>query len=227
MNGDLVGPMVNAYRVLDDRGAHHLADQPPRHRVGIAIDLDRTIGLHAPNQLTRSLEWRHAGDRFERLRLGAPEPFEWRLAGRAMHAHIGNIPRPGLNVCLEGFPAREGTAGDCVSLHIADPAFGLALGAGAIGCAGAWPETPVLGERLELLVKHDRARDRVMLDHQCPGIVEQDLLGHPAKYGERAFQPVEPTLLSFVAECPDVMPARITERGNKQIRANLAPADLD
>jgi hypothetical protein len=39
--------------------AHRLADQPPRHRVGIAVDLDRTIGLHAPNQLARSLEWRH------------------------------------------------------------------------------------------------------------------------------------------------------------------------
>jgi hypothetical protein len=77
------------------------------------------------------------------------------------------------------------------------------------------------------LVKHDRARDRIMLDHQCPGVVEQDLLGHPAKFRERTFQSVEPALLPFVAECPDVMPARIAERGNEQIRANLAPADLD
>jgi hypothetical protein len=99
-----------AHHAVHDRGADHFADQPPWHRVGIAIDLDRTIALHTPNQLARSLEWRHSGNRFEDLRLGAPEPLDWRPPGRAMQAHIGDIPRPSLKMRLEGFPARQATA---------------------------------------------------------------------------------------------------------------------
>src|SRR5262249_39252665 len=41
------------------------------------------------------------------------------------------------------------------------------------------------------------------------------------------FQAVEPALLSLVAECPNVMPARIAEGGNEQIRPNFTAADLD
>src|SRR5262249_11536827 len=66
-----------------------------------------------------------------------------------------------------------------------------------------------------------------MLDYQGPGVVQQDLLRHSAELGKRAFQSVEPALLSLVAKRPDVMPARITERGNEQIRAHFAAADLD
>src|SRR5262245_19536398 len=66
-----------------------------------------------------------------------------------------------------------------------------------------------------------------MLDYQGPGVVQQDLLRHSAELRKRAFQSVEPALLSLVAKRPDVMPARITERGNEQIRAHFAAADLD
>src|SRR6516165_1633624 len=66
-----------------------------------------------------------------------------------------------------------------------------------------------------------------MLDYQGPGVVQQDLLRHSAELGKRAFQSVEPALLSLVAKRPDVMPARITERGNEQIRAHFAADDLD
>src|SRR5262245_26821621 len=51
--------------------------------------------------------------------------------------------------------------------------------------------------------------------------------GHSTELHECAFQPIEPAFLSFAVEGPDVMPARRAERGDKQIRADLAPADLD
>jgi hypothetical protein len=50
--------VVDAHRAVHDRDAHHLPDETPRHRVGIAIDLDRTIALHTPEEFTRCLEWR-------------------------------------------------------------------------------------------------------------------------------------------------------------------------
>src|SRR5262245_38935105 len=117
MNAHLMDPVIDTDHAVHDRGADRFADQPPWHRVGIAIDLDRTIALHTPDQLAHSLEWRHPGDRFEGLRLGALEPLDWRLPGRAMQAHIGDIPRPRLKVRLEGFPAREATAGDRIPLR--------------------------------------------------------------------------------------------------------------
>ncbi|WGR93072.1 hypothetical protein MTX26_24630 [Bradyrhizobium sp. ISRA443] len=51
--------------------------------------------------------------------------------------------------------------------------------------------------------------------------------GHATELHEGAFQIIEPTLLPFVAECSDMVPARAAQRGNEQVGANLAVADLD
>jgi hypothetical protein len=133
MDGDLMRSVIDAHRAVHDGGAHHLANQPPWHRVGIAIDLDRAIALRTPDELTHSLERWYPGDRFKRLCFGMLEPIDRCLAGRAMYAHIGDVPRPGLKVRLEGFAAREAAAGDRVSLHVADAVLGLALGAARYG----------------------------------------------------------------------------------------------
>jgi len=47
------------------------------------------------------MERRYAGGRFECSRLGALEPLDRRLAGRAVHAHIGNLARPRPQMRLE------------------------------------------------------------------------------------------------------------------------------
>src|SRR6185437_416950 len=164
MNGDLFEAVVDAHYLLSDCGAHHLADQPPWHRIGIAINLDGTIALHTPDQLSHSLERRHPGDGFERLCFGVQKSFDRRFAGRAMQAHVGDIPRPRLKMRLEGLPALESAAGNRVPLHITDAVLCLTLGAGAIWCAGARSEAPVLGKCLQLVVKHTVASP----DHARP-----------------------------------------------------------
>src|ERR1041384_4967228 len=60
---------------------------------------------------------------------------------------------------------------------------------------------------------------------QAPVVVEQNLLGHPAEVAERAFQPSKPAFLPLVAESADVQPARIPERGDKQIDLDARLAD--
>jgi hypothetical protein len=165
MHRNFMEPMVDAHYTVRDRGAHRLADQPPRHRIGIAIDLHRTIALHAPDQLARRVEGRNPGNQLESFGLGALESVDRRLAGRAMQAHIGDIPRPGFKMRLQGFPAREAAAGNRVPLHITDAVLRFAFGARAIRSAGARSKAPVLGKRLEPLIKHHRARRRIMLDH--------------------------------------------------------------
>jgi hypothetical protein len=81
----------------------------------------------------------------------------------------------------------------------------------------------MLGKYLELLVEHHGTACRIVLDHERTRVIEQDFLGRPAKLRERTFQPNEPALLPFVAECPDVTAARVAKRGNKQVGAQLAP----
>ena len=112
MHRNFMDPMVDAHYTVRDRGAHRLADQPPRHRIGIAIDLHRTIALHAPDQLARRVEGRNPGNRLESFGLGALELVDRRLAGRAMQAHIGDIPRPGFKMRLQGFPALGAIKGE-------------------------------------------------------------------------------------------------------------------
>src|SRR5271166_6012080 len=108
-----------------------------------------------------------------------------------------------------------------------DAVLGLALGAGPIGRTGPRPEPPVLGEGRQLVVEDDAARHRIMLNHQGPRIVEQHLLGHPAKLGEVALQADKPALLALIAERSHMQPPRIAERRDKQERLDLAAGDLD
>ena len=66
--------------------AHRLADQPPWHRAGVAIDLDRAVGLQEPDQFTGGLEGRSPGDGLQRKRLIRPEALNRCFASRAMLA---------------------------------------------------------------------------------------------------------------------------------------------
>ena len=43
--------MLDAHATLSDDHLHALANQPPRHAVAVAVDLDRTVRLHPADQL--------------------------------------------------------------------------------------------------------------------------------------------------------------------------------
>jgi len=85
----------------------------------------------------------------------------------------------------------------------------------------------VLGECLELVVEHNGARRRIVVDDQGTRVVEEDFFGHPAKLDESALQSFEPALLPLIAERRNVMSARIGQRGHKQIGTDPVAVDLD
>src|SRR3546814_19159455 len=89
-----------------------------------------------------------------------------------MDPAVGDLARPARQVRLERRPALEPSTGDGVALHVADPALVLALGAGAVGSAGARPEPPVPGERMQLGVEPNLASRRVVMLDQCPGVIQ-------------------------------------------------------
>jgi hypothetical protein len=116
--------VVDAHRAVHDRDAHHLPDETPWHRVGIAIDLDRTIALHTPEEFTTA--W-NGGIPAIDVRVFA-SPRRNRSIGASPVVPCtrisGDIPRPCLKVRLKGFPARERAAGDRVPLDVADTVLG-------------------------------------------------------------------------------------------------------
>lgn len=66
-----------------------------------------------------------------------------------------------------------------------------------------------------------------MFHDQRARIIEQDFFRHSAKLHERAFQAVESALLPFVAECSDMVAARVAQLGDEQLGTNLAAANLN
>ncbi len=66
-----------------------------------------------------------------------------------------------------------------------------------------------------------------MAQDQRPGIVEQNLLGHAAERREGALHPLEPVLLPFADEGPDMDPARVAERRHEERHQLRRALDLD
>ncbi len=94
--------------------AHHLADQAPGHRVGVAGDGDRTIRLDPAHQVARGGEGRHVPERRESPNLVAGKALGRGLAGRAVGAPVGHLPGPGIKVRFQAGKAGEGELGDGV-----------------------------------------------------------------------------------------------------------------
>src|SRR5207245_4620775 len=107
VNRDLPPGMADAEQIAGDYHAHGFTDQPPRHRIGIAIDLNDAISLHLAHQLTRHLKRRNLSDRAQSASLGAPKALNRRLAGRAVHPLIGDIARPSVEMGFECRPPPE------------------------------------------------------------------------------------------------------------------------
>ena len=139
--------MADAHLAGRDRHRHALADQPPRHRVAVGVDLDRTVVADDADQLAQRSERRPPAERLQPVRLVTLEAGDRRLAGRAVDAHVRDLALPLGEMRLERLPAREAMPGDRVLLHVADAALRLALRARPIRRAGARTEAPMLGER--------------------------------------------------------------------------------
>ncbi len=185
MHGNFAPGVQHPHRARSDGHPHPFADQPPRHRVGVAVHLDRTIGADPAQQLARRHERRNASRRTQRRGLVAFKPLARRLARRPVHPCIGNLAGPGLEMRFHRRPCRKAPPGNRVPLDVTDTALVLALGARAIRCAGADTETPMPGKRVQPRVQHHLATDRVMMQDQRLGVVEQNLPRHAAEGAKR------------------------------------------
>ena len=94
MRSHLLAGMADAQLPAGEDHAHLLTDQPPRHRIGVAVDLDRTVGLDPAHQLAARRKGRSAGDQRQGARLGPLKALDRDLAGRAMHPAVGDLARP-------------------------------------------------------------------------------------------------------------------------------------
>jgi hypothetical protein len=81
------------------------------------------------------------------------------------------------------------------------------------------------GKGVQTIVEPNLAGGRVMIIDQCPRIVEQHLLRHPAKALERALHAVEPGRLPLVPEGPNKWPPRVAQGRYKQMDPHPLAAD--
>ena len=144
-----------------------------------------------------------------------------------MHALVGNLPVPSLEVRDERTPAREATPGDRVALHIADAALILALGARPIGSAGPGLEAPIPGKGVQPAIEADFPGRGVMVLDQGAGIVEQDFRRHAPEPEEARLHPLEPVQLALAKRGTDVHPTRISERRDEQMHPDPLLGDPD
>src|SRR5690606_5259534 len=194
---------------------HRLANHPPRHAIGIGIQLDTALGIDATYQLTRLQERTDPREWAQMLTLLC-KAFDWRHACSAMDANIGHLPHPAQQMRFQRRPALEGVTGNGILLHVADTVFRLTLGAGSKRCADPNGHIPMSAERRETRVQMHVATHRVMTLDQCPGIVNEQRLRPASEVGKGRLNAGKPGTLPLVTECAHEIAARIAQRRHEQ-----------
>ncbi len=77
----------------------------------------------------------------------------------------------------------------------------------------------MFGEGLQARVEHDLAADRVAVQDQGAGVVEQHFARHAPEDPERALQAGKPIFLPLVAKRSHVQAARVAQDGHEQEHA--------
>lgn len=66
--------------------AHPFTDQPPPHRIGVAVNPDHTVSLHLAHPARAPCKRRNASDRAQSSGLRTPEALDRHLTGRAVRS---------------------------------------------------------------------------------------------------------------------------------------------
>ena len=152
-----------------DLDQHALADQPPRHAVGVAVDLDAAVGLNPADQLADLPERRPAGERLQRRGLVPLGTARSAARPSCRGPEVGDLPRPPLEMRLERRPAREACArrSRCSSRsrRRARPCPWSAPGRARRPAAG----TPSAGRRQQPGVEADLAGRPLVVHRPAPG----------------------------------------------------------
>lgn len=125
------------------RPANHdldaLADQAPRHRVAVRVEIDCAVGLDLADQIPQLPERGAAGQRAQRTSF-VGKALRWRNASGAVFTLVGDLARPPVQMRLERRPALEPAPGDGVLLDVAHSAFVFSFRTCPIGSTSLWRE---------------------------------------------------------------------------------------
>jgi len=144
-----------------------------------------------------------------------------------MNPDVGDLIHPPLQMVLECREARELAAGQCVVLDIADAAFDLPLGAGAVGFTGPRDQSSVQAVGGKTRAPADLTAGAVMRADQGTGVVAEQFLGQAAEPLEGAFQAFQPIVLALGEKRPaEQPPGEPQGRGEDRDLSGLA-ADED
>lgn len=122
----------NLARVADDDATtqnhdlDRLADETPRDRVAVGIEVDRAVRAHLAGQVAQLAERCASAERTQGIRL-IGKAHDWQFTSGAVNAHVGNLPVPLIKVGKKGAPAREAAARDGIALYVADAALSRAI----------------------------------------------------------------------------------------------------
>ncbi|EPX76413.1 hypothetical protein Salmuc_00299 [Salipiger mucosus DSM 16094] len=226
MARDLLTGMADAQLRAADQNADPLSDQPPRHRVGVTVDLDRAVGRDPADEIATRQEGRDTVGRLEPVGFVPGEAQGGRFTGRAVDTHVRDLPDPGFQMRLERGEALESASGDGIALHVAHAALVLALRPGSVRRAGPDPEAPVSGKGVEPGIDRHLPRHRIMVGDQGAGVVEQHFLRHTAEAAEGSFHALEPVFLALPGEGAHVQPPGVAESGYEEEHLHLRAANL-
>lgn len=123
-----------------------------------------------------------------------------RLASSCELGMASHLTHPPVQVLLQVSPGLEGVARHGVALDVAHAAFVLALGVGTVGGAGHGPESPVMCQCPEPIIEDHLSAGCVVVLHQRPGVIDQDLPGNTPEVLQRRLDPAKSGRLVLVRE---------------------------
>lgn len=194
----------------EDHDLDRFADQTPRNRVAVSVEVNGTVGSDLADQVTQLPKRSTATERTKHVGL-IGEANERQFARGPVHAHVGNLAVPLIEMRNEGAPAHKAATSYCITLHISDASLILAFGSRSVWSAGSRREAPIARKGMETGIEPHLPCRRIMMFDQRLGIVDQDLSRNATEPQERPFHSCEPIHLPLSQRGLDVHPARIPQ----------------
>ena len=101
MIGHHLAGMANDDAAGENHDLHRLADQAPGNRVAVGVEVNDTVGTHLADQVAQLAERSTSAKRTERCSF-IGEAHDRQLARRPVHAHVGDLAVPLLEMRGEG-----------------------------------------------------------------------------------------------------------------------------
>jgi hypothetical protein len=119
MSRDHLNTVEDHDLVIAEEDLDSPANEAVRNAVANRLDIDERVRRDAPRQTLLAYGQRPRGQRSQSSLLLPLEAIERSLVRRAVNPRVGG-DHPGREMRLESGEALEGTAGDGISLHVAD-----------------------------------------------------------------------------------------------------------